>query len=115
MTNLNDRVTVKLTPSGFVIWEDYWHKHRVIAPQLKDGTWTAAIWEVMHVLFGAHAYNGSTTPIEMDVTLGGNPPDIITPAMTEAGAKVLCRFETLTRDEASWAEEVYLSMWKAAR
>jgi hypothetical protein len=38
----------------------------------------------------------------------------ITPEMIEAGACVLCRFETFTADEEYWAKEVYRAMRKAA-
>jgi hypothetical protein len=34
----------------------------------------------------------------------------ITPEMIEAGASVLCRFETFTAGESYWAEEVYKAM-----
>ncbi len=39
----------------------------------------------------------------------------ITPAMIEAGAAVLCSFETLTAGEEYWARKTYLAMRKAAR
>jgi hypothetical protein len=38
----------------------------------------------------------------------------ITPAMTAAGAAVLCGFETLTAGEEYWADEVYRVMRRAA-
>lgn len=34
----------------------------------------------------------------------------VTPEMAEAGARVLCAFETFTAGEAYWAEEVYRAM-----
>lgn len=34
----------------------------------------------------------------------------ITPEMLDAGASVLCGFETETADERYWAEEVYRAM-----
>jgi hypothetical protein len=34
----------------------------------------------------------------------------ITPEMIEAGASVLCRFETFTAGETYWAAEVYRAM-----
>ena len=37
----------------------------------------------------------------------------ITPAMIEAGARVLYRFQTFTAGEEFWAEEVYLAMESA--
>jgi hypothetical protein len=45
----------------------------------------------------------------------GAPDEIeVTPEMIEAGARLLCGYETLTRDEAHWAEEVYRAMRRAA-
>ena len=37
----------------------------------------------------------------------------VTPDMIKAGASVLYGFDTLTRSEASWAEDVFLAMLKA--
>ena len=38
----------------------------------------------------------------------------ITPAMIEAGASVLCGFNTYFSDEAHWAKKVYNAMVKVA-
>jgi hypothetical protein len=38
----------------------------------------------------------------------------ITPEMIEAGAGVLCGFETETTDETYWARKVYIAMREAA-
>lgn len=39
---------------------------------------------------------------------------VITDKMIEAGVRVLCGYETLTRGEAYWAEEVYRAMREVA-
>ncbi len=39
----------------------------------------------------------------------------ITPEMIEAGASVLCGFETLTASESYWAEMVYRAMHSVAK
>lgn len=45
-----------------------------------------------------------------------DPDEIeITEEMIEAGASVLFGFQTLTRFEWSWAEEVFRAMWEAHR
>jgi hypothetical protein len=38
----------------------------------------------------------------------------ITPAMLDAGERVLCSFETFTADERYWAERVYEAMARVA-
>jgi hypothetical protein len=63
----------------------------------------------MHLTY--HNSDGHKATASTASAGGAGAPEIeITPEMIEAGAAVLCRFETFTASEEYWAEEVYRAM-----
>lgn len=66
--NINDKCTLMLTRIGQEKLERWYHDWGATPPEIKDGKFTAQMWEVMNI-FGPALYNGCKMPFHACFTL----------------------------------------------
>lgn len=85
--NLNQQVSVKLTPKGIELYSARYTNLHFLPSPLQNNTWSGPLWDAMH-LFGPGMVMGGNPPIETNIVIAPNDTDPVSMALEEVEKKL---------------------------